>query len=185
MQTLGLSDSTPKPTSRLKDLFRPDLSNEVSALTVCHSASWACFIVAIVTAALAIFINHAAFLDAGLFALIGLGLRKAFRTAAVGGFVLYILEQIANIVAGHIPSVVAIFISVILFNGIRAAYAYQRFRRPYPPLIGSGSPINSDNGREPHISFLARLGAPRKGAFVSRTSRHFLTRQTRASLPKK
>ena len=65
MQTLGLSDSTPKPTSRLKDLFRPDLSNEVSALTVCHSASWACFIVAIVTAALAIFVNHAAFLDAG------------------------------------------------------------------------------------------------------------------------
>jgi len=139
MQTLGLSDSTPKPTSRLKDLFRPDLSNDVSALTVCHSASWACFIVAIVTAALAIFVNHAAFLDAGLFALIGLGLRKALRTAAVGGFVLYILEQIANIVAGQIPSVVAILISVILFNGIRAAYAYQRLRRsPSPlPVIGT------------------------------------------------
>ena len=142
MQTLGLSDSTPKPTSRLKDLFRPDLSNEVSALTVCHSASWACFIVAIVTAALAIFVNHAAFLDAGLFALIGLGLRKALRTAAVGGFVLYILEQIANIVAGQIPSIVAILISVILFNGIRAAYAYQRFRRSPSPLPAIGTPEN-------------------------------------------
>ena len=142
MQTLGLSDSTPKPTSRLKDLFRPDLSNDVSALTACHSASWACFIVAIVTAALAIFVNHAAFLDAGLFALIGLGLRKALRTAAVGGFVLYILEQIANIVAGQIPSVVAILISVILFNGIRAAYAYQRFCRSPSPLPAIGTPEN-------------------------------------------
>src|SRR6516164_8879497 len=142
MQTLGLSDSTPKPTSRLKDLFRPDLSNDVSALTVCHSASWACFIVAIVTAALAIFVNHGAFLDGGLFALIGLGLRKALRTAAVGGFVLYILEQIANIVAGQIPSVVAILISVILFNGIRAAYAYQRFCRSPSPLPAIGTPEN-------------------------------------------
>jgi hypothetical protein len=114
----------------------------VSALTVCHSASWACFIVAIVTAALAIFVNHAAFLDAGLFALIGLGLRKALRTAAVGGFVLYILEQIANIVAGQIPSVVAILISIILFNGIRAAYAYQRFCRSPSPLPAIGTPEN-------------------------------------------
>jgi hypothetical protein len=142
MQTLGLSDSTPKPTSRLKDLFRPDLSNDVSALTVCHTASWACFIVAILTAALAIFVNRAALVDAGLFALVGLGLRKALRAAAVGGFMLYILEQIANVVAGQIPSVAAIFISIILFNSIRAAYAYQRFRRTPSPLPAIAAPEN-------------------------------------------
>jgi hypothetical protein len=135
MQTLGLSDSTPKPTSRLKDLFRPDLSNEVSALTVCHTASWACFIIALGTAALAAFANPAALLDAGLFVLLGLGIRKAFRGAAVAGFVLYILEQIGNFVAGRIPSVAAVFISVILFNSMRAAYAYRKFRcAPSPAL---------------------------------------------------
>ena len=88
MQTLGLSDSTPKPASRFKDLFRPDLSSDIQALTVCQTASMACFGVAILTAALALFINPAALIDAGLFTLIGAGLRKGLRTAAVGGFVL-------------------------------------------------------------------------------------------------
>ena len=129
MQTLGLSDSTPKPTSRLKDLFYPDLSNDVSALTACHTASWACFIVAAITAVVAILRAPMALIDAGLFAFIGLGLRKALRTAAVAGFALYILEQIMNVTTGHAPSVLAILIAVILFNSVRAAYSYQRLHR--------------------------------------------------------
>ena len=137
MQTLGLSNSTPKPTSRLKDLFRPDLSSDICALSVCQTASSACFIVAALTAVLAIFANPAALVDAGLFTLIGSGLRKGLRTAAVGGFALYLLEQIVSVLTAGIPSVMAVFIFVILFNGIRAAYAYQRFRRnPAAPTTG-------------------------------------------------
>ena len=138
MQTLGLSESTPKPSSRLKDLFRPDLSSDVAALTVCHTASWACLIMAVLTAALAIFVEPAALVDGGVFALIGAGLRKGLRTAAVGGFALYILEQIASAFAGRFPGIPTIFISVILFNGMRAAYAYQRFRRTPPAPSPNG-----------------------------------------------
>jgi hypothetical protein len=133
MQTLGLSDSTPKPTSRLKDLFRPDLSSEVAARTVCHSASWACFIIAALGLILSFFTEYASVFDAALFFLIGLGLRKVWRTAAIAGFVLYIAEQVTFVVSGHVPSVVAFFIAIILFNGVRASFVYQKLRRVAQP----------------------------------------------------
>ena len=133
MQTLGLSDSTPKPTSRLKDLFRPDLSSEVAARTVCYSASWACLIIAALGAILSFFIEYASVFDAALFFLIGLGLRKAWRTAAIAGFALYLAEQVFFVANGHVPSVVAVFIVIILFNGVRASFAYQKLRRIHQP----------------------------------------------------
>jgi hypothetical protein len=137
MQTLGLSDSTPKPTSRLKDLFRPDLSSEAAARTVCHSAAWACFIIGAVSTILSFFIEYASVFDAMLFFLIGLGLWRAWRTAAIAGFVLYIAEQVTLLASGHMPSVLALFIAVILFNGVRASFAYQKLRRTHqpPPLL--------------------------------------------------
>jgi hypothetical protein len=134
MQTLGLSDSTPKPTSRLKDLFRPDLSSEFAARTVCHTASWACFIIAVMGAILSFFVSYASAFDAALFFLIGLGLRKAWRTAAIAGFVLFVAEQVWLVANGHVPSVLAFFIVIILFNGVRASFVYQRLRMiPQPP----------------------------------------------------
>jgi hypothetical protein len=142
MQTLGLSDSTPKPTSRLKDLFRPDLSSEVAARTVCHSASWACFIIAALGAILSFFIAYASLFDAALFFLIGLGLRKAWRTAAIAGLVLYVAEQVMFVANGHVPSVVAVFIVIILFNGVRASFVYQKLRsihQPSPPPSQAGA----------------------------------------------
>lgn len=135
MQTLGLSNSTPKPTSRLRDLFRPDLSSDIQALTVCQSAAWACFIVAALTAALAVYsAARLALIDAAMFTGVGVGLREGSRAAAVWGFVLYLIEQAASIAVSGIPSVMSIFIIVILFNGIRASYAHHRFLRTPPPL---------------------------------------------------
>jgi hypothetical protein len=136
MQTLGLSDSTPKPTSRLKDLFRPDLSSEVATRTVCHSASWACIIIGALSTILSFFVEYASVFDAVLFFLIGLGLRRAWRSAAIAGFVLYIAEQVTFVAGGHMPSVLALFIALILFNGVRASFVYQKLRRTHqaPPL---------------------------------------------------
>ncbi len=135
MQTLGLADSTPRSSSRLKDLFWPDLSNEVSSLTVCHSASGACFVIAGMTALVSLFVSYAALLDAALFALIGLGLRKGSRTAAVAGLLLYLAEIVFTYTSGQPPSVVAFFITVILFNSVRASFAYQKFRKNDPPPL--------------------------------------------------
>jgi hypothetical protein len=51
METLGLSPSTPKPTSRLKELFWPNIDDEVAAGTAARNAMYACMFIAVTTAA--------------------------------------------------------------------------------------------------------------------------------------
>jgi len=78
-------------------------------------------------------------IDAGLFLLIGLGLRKMWRSAAVAGFVLYLIEQAYWVATGHVPGILGILLLVILFNGSRASFAYQRMRKanqPPPQVAG-------------------------------------------------
>jgi len=129
MQTLGLS-SSPKQTSRFRELFWPDLSTDVNAQSACLTASWACFIIAAITVVLALaLVGLAALVDAALFVAIGFGLRRMWRTAAVAGFVLYIAEQAAGIASGGRPGILTIFVLAILFNSVRASFAYQRFRK--------------------------------------------------------
>ena len=128
MQILGLADSTPKSTSRLRDLFWPDLTSEPGARSACETASWACFIVAGVTGVAAFWTSKLGLVDAALFLMIGFGLRRIWRTAAVAGLLLYLLEQVATIAQGIFPGVLAIFVSAILFNSVRASFAYRRIR---------------------------------------------------------
>jgi len=129
MQTLGLSDSTPKTSSRLRDLFWPDLSVDTSAESACDTASYACFAIAGVTTVFAFFTSLWSIVDAVLFLLIGFGLRKKWRMAAIAGFVLYVLETVAGMVAGHPPGILTILILAILFNSVRASFAYRRLRK--------------------------------------------------------
>jgi chromate transport protein ChrA len=129
MQTLGLSDSTPKPTSRLRDLFWPDLSVDTSAESACDTASWACFAIAGITTLVGVWNNPSVLIDALLFVLIGFGLRKKWRSAAVAGFLLYVLEVLVGISMGQVPGILTILILAILFNSIRASYAYRRLRK--------------------------------------------------------
>ncbi len=129
MEVLGLADSTPKPTSRFKELFWPNLTTEPNAQSACETASIACFVIAGITAILAFAYAISGLVDSGLFVLIGLGLRKMWRTAALAGLLLYLLEQGVNLSRGGFPSVLAILILVILFNAVRASFAYQRMRQ--------------------------------------------------------
>ena len=129
MEILGLADSTPKPTSRFKELFWPNLTTEPNAESACETASIACFVVAGVTAIFALATAKAGLVDSALFLLSGLGLRKMWRTAAVAGFALYALEQAYSLVLGRFPGVLAILIAAILFNGARASFAYQRMHK--------------------------------------------------------
>ena len=129
MQVLGLSESTPKPQSRIKELFWPDLRAIPSTESACRSAAMACFVIAGLTALLAIFRDPLALVDAVLFAIIGIGLRMMSRTAAVAGLALYIAEQIATItMAKRAPGILTILITAILISGVRASFAYHRMR---------------------------------------------------------
>jgi len=129
MQTLGLSDSTPKATSRFRDLFWPDLSVDTSAESACDTASWACFAIAGITTLVGVWNNPLVLIDAVLFVLIGLGLRRKWRSAAVTGFLLYVLEVLTAMSQGRFPGILTILILAILFNSVRASYAYRRLRK--------------------------------------------------------
>jgi hypothetical protein len=126
MQVLGLADSTPKTTSRLRELFWPNLTTEPNAQSACETASLTCFFVAAVTVIFALASAKAGLLDAALFTVIGFGLRKMWRTAAVAGFALYLLEHAYPLSQGQYPGGLSILIAVILFNGMRASFAYRR-----------------------------------------------------------
>jgi hypothetical protein len=54
METLGLSDSTPKSEGRLRALLRPKIENGVAASTASHNAMYAAFAVGAITSLLAV-----------------------------------------------------------------------------------------------------------------------------------
>lgn len=129
MEILGLSDSTPKPTSRARELFWPNLSSEPNSQSACETASYACFFIAGLTTLFALATSKLGLIDAALFLIIGFGLRKMWRTAALAGFILYLIEQGLVLAQGQFPGVLTILIAVILLNGVRASFAYQRMHK--------------------------------------------------------
>src|SRR5438105_13394621 len=98
MQTLGLSPSTPKPTSRIRDLFWPKLEDEVAAVTAARNAMYAAFFVGITTAALGMLSapNALYCMDVVLYFLVGIGVRQLSRTAALVGFFLSTLARLLS-----------------------------------------------------------------------------------------
>ncbi|HEV2688810.1 MAG TPA: hypothetical protein VGV35_09655 [Bryobacteraceae bacterium] len=94
MQTLGISDSTPRQENRLKSLFWPSIRHETDVDYVSSQGFWLCFIVAITTL---VFETLQGSLFAGLFESLffflgGVGVRARSRFAAVTVFVAYLLS---------------------------------------------------------------------------------------------
>lgn len=145
MQTLGLSDSTAKPTLGFWELFRPDLTTEPGAHSACHSASRACYIIAGCTAIAGFFNGWLVLVDASLFVIIGYGIGKMSRTAAIAGLLLYLLVQVSVISQGRFPGIIPFFVVVILFNSVRASFAYHQTRKsantlPPPYFVPTSKP---------------------------------------------
>ncbi len=132
MQTLGLSPSTPKPTSRLRELLWPDVSDEVGARTAAHLAMWASYIIAAVSALFTLLgaAPLAALVDAALFALIGFGIRRMSRTAAVAGLLLYVLEQVQGLIErGSGFGVIGLVVTFLFVSSVRGTFGFQRQRK--------------------------------------------------------
>lgn len=71
-----------------------------------------------------------ALIDAVLFMIIGWGIFKLSRTAALAGLCLYLLERIymwATI--GPKNPIIAIIISLMFINSVRGTFAFHRFSR--------------------------------------------------------
>ena len=96
MQSLGLSDSTPKTEGRLKSLFWPTIRNEVDLDVVTTQGFWLCAVVAAFTLVFALMSRGAlpktiGLFEAAFYFLAGLGVRMRSRIAAGAAFTAYLL----------------------------------------------------------------------------------------------
>ncbi len=132
METLGLSDSTPKPEGRLRALFWPRIESDVAADTAAQNAMYAALGIAALTTigALVRLVPLASLLDAALFVVLALGIRQFSMTASILATVLYAAEFILSILRGMIGSgvVIAVIATGLFIAGIRAAW----FMRGHP-----------------------------------------------------
>jgi hypothetical protein len=64
-----------------------------------------------------------------MLALLGLGVRSRWRTAAVAGFLLMVLGITATLANGSLPGVMDLFVSLAFVGGVRGTFAHARLRR--------------------------------------------------------
>ena len=140
MQTLGLSDSTPRSESRLKSLFWPTIRNDVDLETVTTQGFWICTLLAALTLGLSVFTGQpwAGVFEAAFFFLGGLGVRQRSRVAAVSVLGAYLLSALlVQRSGGQGFSVVRIiFLALLLANvrGIWLSYRWERSATEPPPV---------------------------------------------------
>jgi hypothetical protein len=118
METLGLSPSTPKPTSRLKELFWPAIEDEVAAVTAARNAMYACLFIAAMSGAVGLMAGQTwVLVDVLLFAMAGIGVRQLSRAAAITALLMYALAWLGT--GGF--SILRPIVLAILLGGVRAA----------------------------------------------------------------
>ncbi len=112
----------------------PDTSDEKSVKEATRQGIWACAWVAGVTAIMAFLnsmsLDQSAFIDAFIFAVIGFGIYKYSRTAAIAGLAMYILERIYMWSTTGIKGPVMALILILMFvNSIRGTFAYHKNKK--------------------------------------------------------
>ena len=119
MQTLGLSDSTPRTESRLKSLFWPSIQTGSDVDYLGAQGYWVCALVAVFSLVMTAVAGHAV---VGMFVFLfyylgGVGVRERSRYAAAVVLVMYA----ADLVVGG-PSVVKVVIAGLLLSNLRATW---------------------------------------------------------------
>jgi len=144
-----------EPTKRATNHFRwywPSVQTLQSAHKATRQAFWFALVVAVVTAIFTILDMVSAefhdalaglvfgpwsLLDAALFGAIAIGLYRHSRFAAVAGLVLYVIEKVAMMSEGAIPShqtsvyrwAMPILFTLGFLGGVRGAFSYHRLKR--------------------------------------------------------
>ena len=114
MQTLGLSDTTPRTETRFKNLFWPTIRNEVDLESVTTQGFWVCFAVSVFT--LLFGLTYAGFsigllLDFAFFFLGGIGVRRSSRFAAISVFAVYLLSTLM-LLTGFVTVILSAMMSI-------------------------------------------------------------------------
>jgi|SRR4051812_986414 hypothetical protein len=125
METLGLSDSTPRSESRLKALFWPAVQTATDVDYLGTQGYWVCTIVALVSLGFFILSGHPVF-GAAVFLLYyggGIGVRERSLYAAGIVFVLYL----AGTIFGAF-SVLRIIFTALLLSNLRATWIASKWK---------------------------------------------------------
>jgi hypothetical protein len=126
-----------------------DVSGVSGAEKAINGGFWAALFVAVVTSLFVglsfagislLGIGPAALLDAGIFAVIAIGIKRKSRFAAVAGLILYIIERVYMFQRGGTGGMVMGIVFTLLFlNAVRGAFAYHRLTegqaRPLAPTV--------------------------------------------------
>ncbi len=142
MQVLGLSESTPKPESRLKTLFWPRIKYAEDVDLLGTQGYWVCVVLAVFTVINSLSRNGSAanLLDAAYYYLAGVGIRRTSRFAATSAFLIYLLSVVAATKITHSGGVMSIFFLALLLSNVRATWLAKSFateqglQRPYPEV---------------------------------------------------
>lgn len=125
MQTLGLSDSTPRTEGRLKSLFWPSIKTSSDVDYLGSQGLWVCSAIGAVSFVALAFTGHAllGLMILLLYYLSGVGVREGSRYAAGWAFVTYFGDMV---VTG--PGVVKIILSGLLLSNFRAIWIASRWK---------------------------------------------------------
>jgi hypothetical protein len=130
MQTLGLSDSTPRTESRWRALFWPTIRNVGDLDYVTRQGLWICYLVAAGTVVMS---AVSGFPVAGVFEgvfyfLAGVGVRQRNRFAGIAAFLGYLLSGfVLQRYAGNGFGVARLIFLALLFANIRGNWLAARW----------------------------------------------------------
>jgi hypothetical protein len=144
MQTLGLSDSTPRTESRLKSLFWPSIEtgNDVDYLGA--QGYWVCTIIAVASFCVLLGTNLIAAILVSLFFYIGgVGVRQRSSYAATIVFAMFLIETAPAIARAGLSGaiVLRILFLALLLSNTRATWIASRWQADseeaaLPPRLG-------------------------------------------------
>ena len=119
METLGLSDSSPRSDGRLKSLFWPSIQNGTDVDYLGTQGYWVCTILAVISF-VAMWVNGMPITGAVMllfFYVGGVGVRERSRYAALAVLFMYALDSLVTR-----PGVVRILIGALLLSNLRATW---------------------------------------------------------------
>src|SRR5258705_8205069 len=127
MQTLGISDSTPRGERRLKSLFWPAIESSFDVEYLALQGYWVCTLVAVLSFLLLLAAGQptTAAIVSLLFYLGGVGVREHKRFAATIVFVYYVLSTLTSLhslVGSPAGTVMRVIISALLLSNLRATW---------------------------------------------------------------
>ncbi len=125
MQTLGLSDTTPRTENRLKSLLWPSVETGSDVDYLGTQGYWVCSVVAVLSAFILAVSGHALIaVVVFLFNYLGgVGVRERSRYAAAVVLVVYVLD---TLVVGL--SVARVIIAALLLSNLRATWIASRWK---------------------------------------------------------